>query len=371
VGIIAERLVAMGLAKRGADDWQARLSDQEARMHQHMPTSQEAAMTEAKKRVAAMRQKAYILGYSLRGMAHPESEKQLEELSGMLQPRQETVSVPALKSAEQKTKDEEAGKEEATKEHKPHSSLVINGRFRRGPFSRRGQRWDPADDGHRIIFSRRGQPWDPESDRRKEAGLMSALTEPITNYMRLARHDIPTGARLALGESTRVTSDPTTLPGYGAAAATAVPQGFQEGVAHATEDMTKDLHSKLDSQLEEAKQQFEAAMASEHAGAKRASAAGCFIDRLFEKHAAGELNQILNAYLVGAGVLGTGGYMAGEAAVKGRLPAYARHSALKELARQRQPHAPVLLAPPKELEDVEPEVGGEQPTLDVQQPVTA
>ena len=68
MGKIAERLIALGLAKKGIAppaDWQSRLTEQESRMRAVMPSSQEMAAEEAKKRTAELRRKAYILGYSI------------------------------------------------------------------------------------------------------------------------------------------------------------------------------------------------------------------------------------------------------------------------------------------------------------------
>jgi len=297
----------MGLAKKAEPpDWEGRLSEQEDRLRQIMPPSRDEAQAEAKTRIDAMRRKAYILGYAMRGQHAPKAEQQLAELSGAIQPQQETVEVPAVKAGEDKK------------------------------------------------------------------ALLGPIIEPIQALLQSARHTVPMNARLALQGPTAVTADPTTLPGYGAQASGAVASGFQEGVGHATEDMKKDIHGKLDTELAQAKTEFEAAMASETAGAKEAGELGRLLDKAAaEKSAEGELNKLLNLYLAAAGLVGAAGHAAGRSAVAGRLPEYARAKAIKDLARQRTQEAPVLIAPQKELALDEPDAGEEEPEPAVTQPVTA
>lgn len=317
MGKFAEK--ARTVIKQANTDWQARLAEQQARLGQAIPSSQDEAMAKARALLQQLGLTSYNLGYGLRNAQH--QNKDIEQL---IPHSEDPTGVP--------------GREK-----------MIN---------------IPATDVKTA-------EWFEPKLLSKQA-LLGFLTEPIGNKLEEMSLDLRKNLDERKQRATRVTSDPSTLPTFYPAAALSVPKNFIEGYQAADRTQHDKMRLEMDQRLEKARKEFETALADEYS-ASRAKSASCLIDGLAKlwtgelqvKEADGELNQLLGAYLAGAGVLGVGTHHVVKGLWEKRDPRYQRLKAMKDLIRQRQRHNPLPVLVTEEHIPAEALAHAEQPPAEI------
>jgi hypothetical protein len=287
------------------EDWREVLKGQTERLRKHVPTSEDVAKQKAMALLKSLREKAYAAGV----MAHlskrvgVEDKPLLDRTIPGLPGREVTVSLPEPKKAS----------------------------------------------------------WFEPRLLSKEAGILDFLTDPVMNKV----EDWKAQAAKKLDQmrlsATRTTTDPGTLPWFYPMAALSVPQQFTAGYSAADKSLDEERKRKLNEQIEEARQEFERALAEEYSS-KHASTAGELIDGLAQHHvkkAEGELNQALGAYLALAALLGTGTHEFSRRWVEKRDPKRQEYKALREAVLRRMQARPpqVQITPPSvELAKTSPDI---------------
>ena len=217
------------VANEVLNDWQSRLSAQEAQLGQHIPLSSNEAQQKAVANISALKEELYNLGYKLRSQRHEDTnaESILEKITppGMqhVKGRELTVSLPTVK-----------------------------------------------------------QSWFDPRYLSKEAAF-GVVTDPMRRLVEDAKLGIQRKIDEKMVRGTQVTSDPATLPAYYPAMALAAPQALSAGYHAADKDLETKLKLEMAQKLEAAKQEFEQALSGEYSERKAASA-GELIDGLADWH---------------------------------------------------------------------------------------
>jgi hypothetical protein len=288
------------------DDWREVLSGQTERLRKHIPTSEDVAQSEAVKALKQLRDKAYLAGV----MAHlskrvgeadaPLLDRKLPGMPG----REVTVSLP---------------------EPEPKAASWFEPRL-----------------------------------LSKEAGVFDFIVDPVVNKAEELKADAAKKLDELRLSGTRTTTDPGTLPWFYPTAALTVPSQFSAGYSAADKSLDEERKRKLNEQIEEARQDFERALAEEYSS-KHASA-GSLIDgmaRFHVKSAEGEINQALGAYLALAALLGTGTHEFTRRWVEKRDPKRQEYKALREAVLRRMQARPPrvqITAPRMDMEKTSPEL---------------
>jgi hypothetical protein len=197
----------------------------------------------------------------------------------------------------------------------------------------------------------------------KQAGLLDIITNPISHAGEDMYLDLKRKADEKLTRGRTPTTDPSTLPWYLPAITLSAPQSFAKGYHAADLEEDTKMHEALDAQLEEAKKQFDTALATEYheSNIRKSSSAGELIDELAQDHvksAEGEINQALGGYLSLASLLGLGSYNLTKKWTETNDPRVQRFKALQEIIGQRMRSSPLPVlvgheAPPPEDEGIE------------------
>jgi hypothetical protein len=276
------------LAKAAAAErtWEEKLQEQQKRLGEFIPSSEQEATSKALANIAKFREDAFRMGYGARLRKHMESgtESLLEDPTLGVPGREVVIDLPATK---------------------------------------RG--W-----------------YDPRL-RSKEAGILSPLIDPAVE----TAEDLYTGARNKAEEKlerlTRTTSDPTTLPWYAPHMALSAPTYAIEGYRQAEKDRQAQLLAALEKRVESSRKEFDKALKEEYTLSRKQASAGEVVDllaRFHVKRAEGGLNQALGYYLALAALAAKGTHMATKDWVESRDPRHQYASALKELVKERMRQNP-------------------------------
>jgi hypothetical protein len=169
------------------------------------------------------------------------------------------------------------------------------------------------------------------------------------------------------------TESPLTNPLFGPMAVITAPEAFRHGFQQADTDAQAAKNKILDRKLEEAKNDFEQALAEEYLGQKSASA-GQWIDEFAQVmlKAADDRGigmKMLNTYLTLATLLGYGTHRASKKFVEKHEPAAQKHKLLRMALRQKMHERGVpILVDFDELPAAHTEDFVEQPSPQVEQP---
>ncbi len=151
-------------------------------------------------------------------------------------------------------------------------------------------------------------------------------------------------------DRTKVTEEPSTLPWYYPKMTLDSVGGFRHGYQQADDDATAATHQDLDQKIEQARNEYEKALADEYRGrrSKHASTAGELIDGLAEKSASGELNTAVGTYGALASLLGAGAYQQAKQQTEDQDPRVMKMKAIRDLIRARmRSHPPMLHLEPE------------------------
>lgn len=277
--------------------WEKRIAEQQGRMNQIVPSSSQEATVAALKSLMEMKNKAHALGYTLRSLSQQQGLKELmKELEPTHMPgREMLIDLPALKEG--------------------------------------------------------SCGWVEDKMWSKEAGIFGALTDPIRYGAQDAKAELARIADESIGEGTRTTSDPKTLPWYYPAMAATVPHAFTSGYRKAETDAETSIKSEMAKRVESARMDFEKALEEEYRHSRRfkegsaVETPGELIDGLaqlhIEKKAEGELNTAAGMYLALATLLGMGSYQLGKSWTEKNDPRYQRLKAMKDVIKQRMRQKPL------------------------------
>lgn len=277
-----------------AEDWKSRIGQQTNRLSQHITPSAVAGEQKAQELLSKLKRIAFDTGYGLR--------RQQFEQTG-ISPLVER-NAPGI----------------------PGRDIEINLPAKTGSFI------EP------ILLS-------------KEA-LLGALTDPLW----AALQDKYVNAKSKIDRKTRhamrTTDDPMTVPGFGLKAGVGVPDSFVGGFKQLEHDVKGQQASQTQSELADAKREFEEALNAESTHQATASdTPGQVIDRivteLAEKRADGEAARLLNMYMAPAGALGFGAHHAVKGMVESRDPNRQKMKLTRRAIRQRMydQGVPVLVDP--------------------------
>jgi hypothetical protein len=295
--------------------WKQKLKEQEAVLHQHIPSSQEEATAKAMAIIDKVREASYAAGQRIRQQKVQDSgiESLLPVRSGSDAPpgRDMTITMPSVP----------------------------------------GSKAEPQ---------RKTAEWLDERLLSKNAGIIwDTMVSPVLETAQDAK---AYGARLIdekFTHATRPNSNPTSLPWFYPAAALTGARELKKGYQDASEKAIDSHSAVLDKHLSKAKQEFENALKMEYASSKglnKASSAGELVDALaqaYTKAAAGELVEMAGPYLGIASLLGYGAHQAAKGYIEDNDPERYKLKELRRMlkARLRASPPPVQVAPPDLAEE--------------------
>jgi len=288
-------------------DWAERLEDQRARLSKKIPSSNVESAARATELLDKLKAMSYQLGYGMRK----------ERVTGVSRILPREPGDPGV----------------------PGREIVID-----LPSTKKG--W-----------------YDPRL-ASKEAGLLSAITDPIGEQVEETSLDLQRAADEKMRQATRVTASPHTLPWFYPAAALTVPKAFSQGYQTAEQEVDARETHDLNRRLQKAKKEFEQALEDEYAESRKAASAGELVDGLAQLHVKAaedyNLNTALGVYLALASLAGTGAHNVSKSWAEKRDPRYQRLEALQQAMQKRmraKPPRVVVAAPEQTLEEKSPDLG--------------